>query len=387
MRLVTIVKSCLPVRKLCLILAGLISASIVPAISSAESLELIAANPLAGFHWPYYLYIPSQVTNPHMLVVSNNSPSASDDFADHIAAANFYYSIKKTWADALHSAFIVPVWPRPTGLYDGTIAIQTLGRGGFEDGAPAEYARADLQLIAMIEDARNRLSTQNISTSGKIYIWGGSSSANFANRFIALHPERIRAAALLGHGWTLLPTTHYAGNEMHYPYGLGGVEQFLGKPFNLALFKNIPQHIAMGADDKNGWGLHWYVGYTFPYWEFYEWFDSQFEWTARRFMQVAEDSYASIDSIAQFVLYEGIGHTETVQMSNNVLAFFQNAPPIVIIGDINGNEGLDLADVILSLQVTAGIQTGALQRAASVHAEDKIGLSDAVYILNQLAQP
>lgn len=387
MRFVVLVKSCLPFQIVLWAMACLIAASLAPVMVSAESRTLIAANPSAGFHWPYYLYIPSQITNPHILVVSNNSPSASDDFADHLEAADFYYSIKKYWADSLQTAFILPVWPRPTGLYDGTIAIQNLGRGGFEEGVPAEYARADLQLIAMIEDARGRLSTQGVETSGKIYIWGGSSSAHFANRFVTLHPERIRAAALLAHGWTLLPTTHYTDKEMHYPYGLGGVEQFLGKPFNLALFKNIPQHIAMGAEDTNGWGLHWYIGYTFPYWEFYEWFDSQFAWTARRFMQVAGESYASVGSIAQFVLYEGIGHTETVQMANDVLTFFQNAPPVVIMGDINGNGGLDLADVILSLQVSSGVQTGALQQAAAVNDDDRIGLEEAIYVLNQVAEP
>lgn len=349
----------------------------------------IEAIPAAGFYWPYILYLPSLINNQNILVVSNNSSTASDDFSKAEAAADFYYSIKRPWADALKSPFIVPIWPRLPGEYDGTIAMQSLGRGGFEEGIPIELSRVDLQLIAMIEDARTRLQALKIETNGKIYIWGGSSSANFANRFILLHPDRIRAAAMLAHGWTMLPIEELDGMEMHYPYGLGGVTEMTGRSFDRKLFKNIPLYIAMGQNDNNGWGMPWYVGNTTDSTPFYTWFNSRYTpWTATKFMQEAEDVYAGIESIADFVIYPNIGHTETTTMANDVLQFFQNAPPIPkTYPDITGDDVLTLKDLIITLQVLCGKEGFTdVQTPDDVNGDNAIGLHEAMLMLRELAQ-
>ena len=43
----------------------------------------------------------------------------------------------------------------------------------------------------------------------------------FANRFIALHPEKVRAATIgAPGGWPISPVTEYKGVELYYPIGI-----------------------------------------------------------------------------------------------------------------------------------------------------------------------
>ncbi len=59
----------------------------------------------------------------------------------------------------------------------------------------------------------------------------------------------------------------------------------------------------------------------------------------------------------------------------------------MLVGDINTNGKIDLADVILSLQVSAGISTTAPDIKADVNNDQKIGLVEAVYALQTTTIP
>ena len=54
-------------------------------------------------------------------------------------------------------------------------------------------------------------------------------------------------------------------------------------------------------------------------------------------------------------------------------------------GDVNGSLKADLADVILALQVVAGMSPGDVYAEADVNGDQKIGLEEVVYILKALS--
>ncbi len=61
-----------------------------------------------------------------------------------------------------------------------------------------ELKRLDLQLLAMIADAKSILTSLQIEVEPKFLMTGFSASATFTNRFSFLHPETIKALAIGG---------------------------------------------------------------------------------------------------------------------------------------------------------------------------------------------
>ena len=55
------------------------------------------------------------------------------------------------------------------------------------------HARVDLQLIRIIDDAKNICRSIGMDFEPKVLLNGFSASGNFANQFTALHPDRIQA--------------------------------------------------------------------------------------------------------------------------------------------------------------------------------------------------
>ena len=58
---------------------------------------------------------------------------------------------------------------------------------------------------------------------------------------------------------------------------------------------------------------------------------------------------------------------------------------ILMKGDVNGDGEVDLADLVLSLQVLTGMAPANLHRGADVDADGQIGLAEAIYILGKAA--
>lgn len=54
-------------------------------------------------------------------------------------------------------------------------------------------------------------------------------------------------------------------------------------------------------------------------------------------------------------------------------------------GDVNGDDNVDLADAVLSLQVLAGLDPDGVELGADVDADGKIGLGEVIYILQKVA--
>jgi len=273
-----------------------------------ETLEKFEADPTKGFHWPYYLYVPSAIESSHILVITNNTGYTSDDFSVHDQAAQSLVNWQKSLAKFLGCPLLVPVFPRPNNSQEGGYT-QALG----EDSLAATstvYHRLDLQLIAMVEDAINRLDEREIDFEETILMWGFSASGMFANRFTALHPERVKAAAIgAPGGWPIAPVTEYKGVELDYPTGIADLFQLVGYSFDVENFKNTPLYFYLGDQDTNDAYLYdvtlnTYIGTT-----------PVSRWP------IAEEIYNSVDCNCEFVLYSGVGHEITGQMEEDVKTF------------------------------------------------------------------
>jgi hypothetical protein len=300
----------------------------IPTPSTPQSSPIgpveIAASPSEGFHWPYFLYAPSSIQSTHILVIPNNTGARDDDFSVHEQWARDYIGWRTEWANSLAVPLLVPVFPRFDDETDGTIASQYLGRGTLEPQWQQRYpqlAREDLQLIAMVDDARQRLAAYGFSEHDKILMWGYSASAMFVSRFVALHPEMVQAAAFGGHGWATAPVPEWRGLFLPFPYGIGDLEQLLGRPFDPNAYAAVPMYVYMGADDASAWALPWYIGPAYDRTGFYESFINDLGPTSSSLLASAEQICDAIGCSASFVLYQHTGHQMTDQMDDDVLEF------------------------------------------------------------------
>jgi hypothetical protein len=133
----------------------------------------------------------------------------------------------------------------------------------------------------------------------------------FANRFTALHPERVKAAAIgAPGGWPIAPVAEYKGVELNYPIGIADLFQLVGYSFDLENFKNTPLYFYLGDQDTNdalpyNETLNTYINSTTPV----------SRWP------IAEEIYNSVGCNCKFVLYPGVGHEITSQMDGDVESF------------------------------------------------------------------
>lgn len=279
---------------------------------------LIEADEDAGFNYPYYLYAPDTMPDASkpILVEPVNSGTASDDMDVHLDAAErtIDRGLSRSVADDLRSAFVVPVFPRPRrdpvgrshyvhALDDTTMAI--------EDG-PLE--RVDLQLLAMVEDARERLRDEEYPVEEGIMLNGFSASGNFVERFAALQPAAVISVTAGGlNGMPILPTTETWGQdgELHtldFHVGVADLEDLIGEPFDVDAFANVNRFLYMGEIDMND---------TIPYTDD-AWTDEELQETALevygRNMQAerfpsSRAIFEAADHDAVFRMYRGAHHT------------------------------------------------------------------------------
>jgi dienelactone hydrolase len=210
------------------------------------------ASPADGYHADFYLYVPSSVRDGGqvtILVQPNNSGINADDPEVHRKDAWWTVFERKSIADDLGVILLVPAFIRPGE--DSHIYTHALDRDSLTTERE-DIKRIDLQLIAMIDHARDELANQGIKTEEKILIQGFSASAMFANRFTMLHPERVKAATIGSPGgWPIAPVAAFEGYELNYPAGIADLESLTGNPFDSIGYQAVPQLIYMGAADNN----------------------------------------------------------------------------------------------------------------------------------------
>lgn len=220
-----------------------------------NSLTTIEPNHDKGFHHPYLIYIPEsapQEGHTYLLVEPNNTGKPSDDFQEHIQAAKHLAaksSVGHQVARELGVPFVVPIFPRPMSDWQSYTHALDSDTMNIEDGP---LHRLDLQLIAMIEDARARLNAQGFGIPKRVLLTGFSASGTFINRFVMMHPDHVKALAAGGiNGFLFLPTNEIDGHALPYPLGTNNFEELTGSPFDIDAVNKVPQLYYMGEHDDN----------------------------------------------------------------------------------------------------------------------------------------
>lgn len=280
-----------------------------------EGLEprLVEADPNAGFNYPYYLFAPDtfdDLTARPLLVEPTNTGTATDEFEQHRQAGERTVSrgFSRGIADELFAPLVVPVFPRPREQpVDGTHYVHQLDDTTMAlDSGPLE--RVDLQLLAMVEDARERLADREYPVAEGIMLNGFSASGNFVDRFTLLHPDRVHSVTAGGlNGMAILPLEEADGHTLPYHVGIADVPELTGTEVDLAALDDVNQFLYMGGEDTND---------TIPYTD--AWTDDDLRETAlavygdhmieERFPR-CQRAYEEAGVTAQFRVYEGAGHT------------------------------------------------------------------------------
>ncbi|HEX8198651.1 MAG TPA: hypothetical protein VF571_20835 [Pyrinomonadaceae bacterium] len=159
-----------------ILLAPCISPAQTVGNASSESVK-IEAQPAKGFAYPYYLYVPKSMREEikdakktrTILVMPNNAGKTSDDFAVHEADVKRKIKNNAEIADKLGVAILMPVFPRPQT--DWQIYTHALDRDAMITGKK-EFARFDLQLVAMIDDARAKLAKEKLKIDKRVLMLG-----------------------------------------------------------------------------------------------------------------------------------------------------------------------------------------------------------------------
>ena len=276
-----------------------------------------------GFLYPYYLYVPPELrvdkgggAKQNILVLPNNTGNSDDDFKVHEASAKRLAEGRRTLASSLRVALVVPVFPRPKS--DWRVYTHALDRDSLLT-EKKELRRFDLQLIGMIDDARDRLRAEGLSFGERIVIYGFSAGGMFANRFTMLHPDRVRAAAFGSPGgWAMAPVPSWKGKALRYPIGTADFEAVAGKKLDLASLKKVPVFLFMGAEDTND---------SVIYRDSYDQEDQDliFELFGKTLMErwpVTEAIYRESLPAATLKLYSNVGHSVTKEIWNDITAFF-----------------------------------------------------------------
>ena len=224
---------------------------------------VVKANPEKGFHFPYLLKTSKKTVDANYIVVESNNTGGHNKSIKGMtskAKKSLGWVLGSSISKKLNYPMLMPVFPFATKEIEKVLTNKNKYKYYFplldSDVLKIDldkYKRIDLQLIAMIDDARERLfkeNNQNINE--KVIMVGFSSSSLFSARFTFLHPERVSVAVGGGIGGLLpVPADKINGIDAIYPIGTYDFENITGTKFNLEEYKKTPQFYYQGTKDKS----------------------------------------------------------------------------------------------------------------------------------------
>ena len=280
------------------------------------------AEPEQGYYADFYLYVSPGAKRAArtgaavtFLVQPNNSGTNSDDPEVHRKDAWWTGFGRHGIADQLDVVLLVPAFLRPNEdwrIYTHALDLDVLTT------ERRDLARLDLQLLAMVDHARSTLAAEGMMAEAQFLIQGYSASGMFANRFTALHPERVKAAASGSPGgWPIAPIPRFEGEDLAYPAGVADLQALTGQPFDSLTFNTVPQLIIMGSLDNND-SLDFRDGWEA---EAEAQIDRLFGTDPLSRWSDAEALYRRAGANVRFVLVDGVGHNRR-ELQPYTTAFF-----------------------------------------------------------------
>ncbi|MFI2741638.1 hypothetical protein ACG2LH_02775 [Zhouia sp. PK063] len=287
-----------------------------------DSIIIIKKQPEKGFYSDYILFLPKETPlnkKLFLLVEPNNTGRPSDSMSVHEKHAINLASVSSVGnniATMLKIPLLVPVFPRPA--VQPLVYSHALDRDVMLEKTP-ELHRLDLQLLAMINDAKTILDTLHIVTHNKIFMNGFSASATFTNRFSFLHPDKIEALAMGGfNGELMLPKSTINGVPLNYPIGINDFSKLFKQSFDMTTYKRIPQFIYMGKLDNND-AVQFDDAYSNSERHI---INKNIGATVQNRYIHCQQWYHAFNINATFNTYENVGHWTTGEVNFEVIKFF-----------------------------------------------------------------
>ncbi len=156
-------------------------------------------------HGQYQQYIPEGGLAHFKIVVVNHGMFS----ADETAAESAKNTLKKWLGFANNTKAIIVAPAFDNHRY--AVTKRGSGQGGYR-GLFGRQVGADKFLHEIIQE----YTLANRQYDGRFYLSGHSAGAQFANRYLVRHPERVIAAAFSAPAWFAQPST-----EHQWPYGIG----------------------------------------------------------------------------------------------------------------------------------------------------------------------
>lgn len=290
--------------------------------TSVDTVIKIDRNPELGFYFPYYIRIPKGLKQneiKYLLVETNNS--GVNDTLSHHEGEVYLETIQKSLGSSLCTKLkiplLIPVFPRSAKEWKVYTHAFDRDAASIKEG---EVKRLDLQLIAMVENAKTVLKKYDIAIKEKFLMNGFSASGVFANRFTLIHPTLVAGTACGGiSAEPILCIPKLGKTKLNYPIGTRDFKPLFGIDVDLEEYKKVPQFIYMGKNDKNDAVL----------------FDDAYSKSERKIIfkllgkEMVPDRFSKCESIymqnkvnSTFTVYPNIGHETDKQVFNDVISFF-----------------------------------------------------------------
>ncbi len=213
------------------------------------------ANINKGFHFDYCLFIPNGVEMQTSLLIQIPNYSASIKSTDIEERTDYIFEIFKGFKSHIHlcnnhSKFpiLYPLFPRKWDNTKGEEIFTHMLSSNALFYNDEKFTRVDIQLINMINDAKERLKSNGFNLDNKIIIEGFSATAKFANRFTLLHPEIVKLCIAGGIGGCLTLPIRKIEEDLLYPVGIGNINEITNE--TVEEFKKVKQFYYQSIDDN-----------------------------------------------------------------------------------------------------------------------------------------
>lgn len=327
-----------------------IEESVTDSEAQDPGIERIDENPDAGFHFPYLLYTPGTselsdgaVSDPDdtrpLLVRCSPYRGESSDQEERLDSgrSDIEDGQGRVLADELGTPALVALLPsRPDDESFGNLDNNSL------QVSDPPFERLDQQLLAMIEDARDRLADEPYEIADEIHMDGFSANGEFIEQFTMLHPDRVNAISTGGNGAITIPKTELADDfptiddpdtdSLPWPVGVADLDELVEDEFNEDEWMNVGQFRYIGAEDQWDPDEHDHPQ-EYQHSQRYSGLGEErqeilldiFGWEQvdERF-ETSQAIYEAIGTPTEFNIYEGVGHETTEEILTDIVDFHRD---------------------------------------------------------------
>ncbi len=177
--------------------------------------------------FPYWVHVPDsyyETEDPHyqLLVIIHGTACATEE----------YVELAKKWSDEHNVAVLAPLFPSGVVVRDDFNAYKMMRQDGIF---------YDQILLNMVDDMAARY--EGIEKD-KFFLFGHSGGGQYVNRFLYLHPERLKACMIGAPG---RPT--FLDPEEDFYWGIRNFREVFGQEINMEEVREVPILIAVGEKD------------------------------------------------------------------------------------------------------------------------------------------